>query len=67
MAKQPNTYIALSGLVFQMAIVIAGFSWLGTYLDGDSDKALFTILLSLLGVGIALYLAIKQVMDISKK
>lgn len=52
-----------------MTAVIGGFAWLGTYLDNNYNPngSLWTILLSLLGVGIGLYLIIKEVLSISKE
>ena len=52
-----------------MAAVIGGFSWLGSFLDSKyhTDHSLWTIVLGLLGVGIGLYLVIKEVLAISKE
>jgi ATP synthase protein I len=64
----PNRYIQLTGMVFQMAAIIGGFAWLGNWIDGRSTRSfpLYTLILSLLGVGIALYIAIKEVIKISR-
>ena len=54
--KQPNLWLYFSGIGLQMAIVIASFVFLGIWLDStftDSSR-LFTIVLSLLGIFIAL-------------
>jgi predicted MFS family arabinose efflux permease len=66
-AKQPNTYIALSGLVFQMAAIIAGATYFGHYLDNESEGSTYTVIFSLIGVGLAMYVAIKEVISISKR
>lgn len=49
-------------MVFQMGAVIALFVWAGTKLDAwlSITNKLFTIILSLLGIGAALYLALKD-------
>ena len=66
--NRPNRYIQLTGMVFQMAAIIGGFTWLGHWVDGKSEKVfpLYTLILSLVGVGIALYIAIKEVIKISR-
>ena len=54
--KQPNLWLYFYGIGLQMAIVIASFVFLGIWLDStftDSSR-LFTIVLSLLGIFIAL-------------
>jgi F0F1-type ATP synthase assembly protein I len=62
-----SKYAKYSGLGIQMGIVIAGTTWLGTYLDEKySTKPLWTVLLSLAGVAIALYIVIKEVIKMSK-
>jgi F0F1-type ATP synthase assembly protein I len=52
-----------------MAAVIGGFSWLGSFLDSKyhTVHSIWTIVLGLLGVGIGLYLVIKEVLAISKE
>ncbi|MFO7745183.1 MAG: AtpZ/AtpI family protein [Psychroflexus sp.] len=53
---QPNPWLYFSGLGFQMGIIIIGSVFLGIWLDEkytDSSK-LFTIILSLLGIFVAL-------------
>ena len=58
-----NTYAKYSGIVFQMAIIIGAGSYGGVLLDEKFEKEfpLFTLILSLLSVFIALYVVIKQV------
>ena len=55
-------YSKYLGAVFQMAIVILGFVWLGQYLDEKINFKfpIFTLTLSLLGVGLGLYLFIRR-------
>jgi F0F1-type ATP synthase assembly protein I len=57
-----NDYAKYSGLAFQMGAVIAIATWGGIKLDKLTgiDKPIFTIILSLLGVFTAIYVAIKD-------
>lgn len=60
-------YAKYSGLGIQMGIVIAGLTWLGTYLDEKyATTPIWTVVLSLTGVAIALYIVIKEVINMSK-
>lgn len=66
--KSNNTYLKLSSAAFQMAAVIGGFTWLGTWLDQKfQTSSLFTVVLALLGVGIGLYLIIKEVNALNRE
>lgn len=60
-----NTYAKYSGMVFQMAAIIGIGTYGGIKLDEKFKKEfpLFTVILSLLSVFIALYVVIKQVMN----
>jgi len=60
-----KTYAKYSGIFFQMLVIIGGGTWLGSHLDKKraGDFPLFTVILSLSAVGIALYLVIKQVLN----
>ncbi len=51
-----------------MAAVIGGFAWLGYYLDhrNGGDGKLYTIILTLLGVGLAMFQVIREVSNIGK-
>jgi F0F1-type ATP synthase assembly protein I len=63
-----NSYLKLSSAAFQMAAVIGGFTLLGTWLDNQfHTNSLFTIILALLGVGIGLYLIIKEVNALNRE
>ena len=55
-------YSKYLGAVFQMALVILVFTWLGQFLDKKVpfDFPVFTLTLSLVGVGLGLYLFIKK-------
>jgi ATP synthase protein I len=61
-------YARFSSLGVQMAVIIGGFCWLGVFLDEKykSEHSIYTIILSLSGVAIALYLIIREVIKISK-
>lgn len=66
--KSSNPFLKLSSAAIQMAAVIGGFTWLGTYLDTKwSADSLFTIVGALLGVGIGLYLIIKEVNQLNRE
>jgi F0F1-type ATP synthase assembly protein I len=66
--KSSNPFLKLSSAAIQMAAVIGGFTWLGTYLDTKwSTDSLFTIVGALLGVGIGLYLIIKEVNQLNRE
>jgi F0F1-type ATP synthase assembly protein I len=66
--KSSNPFLTLSSAAIQMAAVIGGFTWLGTYLDTKwSTDSLFTIVGALLGVGIGLYLIIKEVNQLNRE
>ena len=61
--KQLKNVAVLSGIAVQMGVTIYLFVLSGKWLDAkfnDGDK-LFTIIMTLLGVGISLYAVIKQV------
>jgi len=56
-----NNYVKYSGLAFQMGGVIAVAVWGGIKLDATTGTdPVFTIILSLLGVFVAIYIAIKD-------
>ncbi|TRZ46456.1 AtpZ/AtpI family protein [Robertkochia solimangrovi] len=61
--KNPlKNFAIFSGIAIQMGLTIFLFAWLGRWLDdkyNDGNK-LYLIILTLLGVGIAIYAVIKQ-------
>lgn len=63
-----NKWIALINIPIQMGIIIFAFSWLGGWLDEEynNTKNIYTIILTLLGVFIALYNVIRQVNQLNK-
>lgn len=52
-----------------MGVTIGGCVWLGTFLDGKYNPGgkAFTLCLSLFGVFAALYVVIREVMNMSKE
>lgn len=55
-------YVEITGIIIEMILIIGGFVYAGIWLDEKKfiDFPIFTIVLSLAGVGIAMYLLIKQ-------
>jgi ATP synthase protein I len=64
-----NTYTRFSGIAFQMATIIGLGSFGGVKLDEyyPNKYSIFTIICSLVSIGIALFFVIKQVTDFSNK
>lgn len=63
--KPDNSYWRWSGLAFQMAAATGGGVWLGLFLDKKWEAVpfpVFTVVLSLLGTGAALWIVIKETM-----
>jgi F0F1-type ATP synthase assembly protein I len=58
----PNPFFKYGNLAIQMGLIIGLSVWGGQKLDGHYKNAtpVFTIVLSLLGIGAALYLVIKD-------
>ena len=67
--KQPNPILKYSNLAIQMGLIIGLFAWGGQKLDSyyTTPKHLFTIILSLTGIGISLYLVLKDFINPKKK
>ena len=62
-----SKYAKYSALGIQMGIIIGGLTWLGTFLDQKYvTTPLWTVVLSLSSVFIALYLVIKEVIKMNK-
>ncbi len=64
-----SKFARFSGLGIQMGAIIAGFTWLGTFLDQKyaTKTPWWTIGLSLFGVMAGLYLVIKEVIKMGKE
>jgi hypothetical protein len=60
--KQPNPFLRFSTMAIQMAVVIGVAVWGGQKLDERSQRKtpIYTIILSLLGIIAAMYLALKD-------
>lgn len=67
--RQFNSYLKYSNLAFQMGLTIALGVWGGIQLDRhfNSEKPIFTIIFSLLGVFLAMGLVIYGVMKKKKE
>ncbi|MBX3163503.1 MAG: AtpZ/AtpI family protein [Bacteroidetes bacterium] len=61
--KQPNLFFKYSNLALQMGIIIGLSAWGGQKLDTHykNKTPVFTIVLSLSGIALALYLVLKDV------
>ena len=62
--RRLKNYTRFSSLAIQMGIIITGGAYLGKYLDETSTNKtpIFTIIFSLLAIGIALYISLKGMM-----
>jgi len=60
--KPLNTYAKYSGLGMQMALIIGGGCYGGYKLDEyfKMEKPVFTIILSLVSIGLAMYVVLKD-------
>lgn len=63
MNKRKNNFIKFSNIFFQMGAIIAGGTYFGHYLDGylNNQSKLWTIILSLFSITIALYQVFKSI------
>jgi F0F1-type ATP synthase assembly protein I len=64
-----QSYSHYSGLAFQMIAIILAFVWAGKKIDEKyfPGRSVFIIVLSLIGVFIAMYVVLKDFLKISKK
>ena len=62
-------YLKYSGIAFQMGIIIFLFVWTGKKLDEKfmDERKIFIIVFSLLGVFMALYIALKDLINFKGK
>lgn len=67
--EQPNLFFKYSNMAIQMAVIIGLSAWGGSRLDEQYHHTtpVFTIVLSLLGIGIALYLVLKDFINPKKQ
>ncbi len=64
-----NKYLQLTSIGFQMMAIMFAFIWLGRKADekwNTSETNYFTLLGTLLGLGISLYFILKQLKNINK-
>ena len=67
--KKSKNYLIFTNIVFQMVATILTFTFFGRLIDSKVEKIdfpLFTLIGSLLGIFISLYLVIKAVLKLSK-
>lgn len=66
--KQLNKYLRFSGVAIQMGAVIGLSAWLGVWLDGKYNPKgnMYTLICTLTGVFVGMYLVIKEVINMSK-
>jgi F0F1-type ATP synthase assembly protein I len=67
-SKSPiNAYLKYSGMGIQMALIIVFFSFLGVQLDKYFEvKHVFTVIFSLFGVALSMYVFISKILSESK-
>lgn len=65
--KSVNKYLQLTGIAFQMMAIMLIFIWLGRKADENwntSQTNYFTLLGTLVGLGVSLYLILRQLKNI---
>lgn len=65
--KPVNKYLQLTGIAFQMMAIMLVFIWLGRKADenwNSSQTNYYTLLGTLVGLGVSLYLILKQLKNI---
>lgn len=67
--KQIKNYVRFSGAAIQMGAIIAGAALLGKWLDGKYNPGgtMYTLICTLTGVAAAMYLIIREVINMSKE
>ena len=66
--NKSKKWLAFINIPIQMGVIIFAFTYLGMWLDEKyTDSSVFTIILSLLSVFIALYNVIRQVKNLNKE
>jgi F0F1-type ATP synthase assembly protein I len=63
-----QNYGRYSGLAFQMIAIILAFVWMGKKIDEIyfQGRTIFIIILSLIGIAVALYVVLKDIIKIKK-
>ena len=64
-----NKFLRFSQMGIIMGVVIGGFTWFGTWMDGQypNEKNLWTVGFALAGVLISMFYMIKDIMRITKE
>ena len=67
--KSLNKYLQLTGIAFQMGATIYLFTYVGKLLDAKYPQniKLFTLILSIIGVLVSLYIINKQLKKLNSK
>jgi len=67
--KQIKPYIRFTGAAFQMAGTIVATAFLGVWLDKkfNAGGSMWTLICTLTGVMVSMYIIIKEVIDMSKE
>lgn len=67
--KQIKNYVRFSGAAIQMGAIIAGAAFLGVWLDEKYNHGgnMYTLICTLTGVAAAMYLIIREVINMSKE
>ncbi|RZK12636.1 MAG: AtpZ/AtpI family protein [Flavobacterium sp.] len=66
--NKSKKWLAFINIPIQMGVIIFAFTYLGMWLDEKyTDSSIFTIILSLVSVFIALYNVIRQVKNLNKE
>jgi F0F1-type ATP synthase assembly protein I len=67
--NKPSSIMRMSSSAIQMGIIIGGAAYGGNALDEhyQNEKPIWTIVCSLVGIGVGLYLVLKDVINISKE
>ncbi|KIX21227.1 F0F1-ATPase subunit [Flavobacterium sp. 316] len=66
MNKKPNKWLSLITIPFQMGFTIFIAHYLGTYLDEKYQKTYYQEVCTLIGVILAIYYVVKQVIFLNK-
>jgi len=63
--KQPNKWLGLINIPFQMGITIYIFHFIGSWLDEHYTSQFYTDIFTLLGVFLAIYFVIRQISQLN--
>ena len=63
--KQPNKWLTLITIPFQMGIIIYGFYYLGSWLGEKYSSDLYIKIFTMIGVFVAIYNVIRQVKQLN--